>query len=212
VIASTIGQCVDDPRRRDGRQRPDPVRAPQAERRVDVVDGAGQRFGADVLRAAPLLAADRGGVRGVRTVREYVQWALGCGARVEPQRRRGADARRDRRARQRARGVPRVSNERLAVLADRHPDTARRLIRRLKRLRLITSGRIATARPRCGAVHRPSIRSSRLELELGALEAEQGGSPGVPGSPASRNKCSGGSLRRPVTLGAQAPTRRDLKV
>jgi hypothetical protein len=129
----------------------------------------------------------------VRTVREYVQWALGA-ARLwnlsdGEARMLVAIA-----AHVNEHGECRASNERLAVLVDRHPDTARRLIRRLKRLRLITSSHLRgkTAVRRLCTDRLPV---EQLELDLARLEAE-GGHSGAQG-----RQRPGTSVR----VGAQAP-------
>lgn len=102
------------------------------------------------------------------------------------------------------RGECTASTARLAVLADRHPDTARKLIRRLKRIGLITSvnrhGRTAL-RTLCT----DRLPVEQMELDLERLEAEQPETtlgrprpgtrvrvghprPGDPGSPATHQK------------------------
>jgi hypothetical protein len=138
----------------------------------------------------------------VRTVREYVQWALAA-ARVWNLSDGEARMLTAVAAHVNEAGECRASNERLAVLADRHVDTARRLLRRLKRLGLITTvhrhGK-TTVRQLCTDRH----PAEQLELQLGA-PGGRGWALRRPGSPASRNKCSGGrsgarspwALRRP---------------
>jgi hypothetical protein len=129
----------------------------------------------------------------VRTVREYVQWALAA-ARVWNLSDGEARMLTAVAAHVNEAGECRASNERLAVLADRHVDTARRLLRRLKRLGLITTvhrhGK-TTVRQLCTDRH----PAEQLELQLGALEA--GG-----GSPASQGRQRPGTS---VRVGAQAP-------
>jgi hypothetical protein len=139
----------------------------------------------------------------VRTVREYVQWALGAarlwGLRDGEARMLAAIA-----SHANEHGECTASTARLAVLADRHPDTARKLIRRLKRIGLITSvnrhGRTAL-RTLCT----DRLPVEQMELDLERLEAEQPQTtqgrprpgtrvrvghprPGDPGSPATHQK------------------------
>jgi hypothetical protein len=139
----------------------------------------------------------------VRTVREYVQWALGAarlwGLRDGEARMLAAIA-----SHANEHGECTASTARLAVLADRHPDTARKLIRRLKRLGLITSvNRQGTTALRTLCTDRLPVE--QMELDLERLEAEQPETtlgrqrpgtrvrvghprPGDPGSPATHQK------------------------
>lgn len=156
----------------------------------------------------------------MRTVREYVQWALGAarlwGLRDGEARMLAAIA-----SHANEHGECTASTARLAVLADRHPDTARKLIRRLKRLGLITSvnrhGRTAL-RTLCT----DRLPVEQMELGLERLEAEQPETtlgrgrpgtrvrvghprPGDPGSPATHQKELEG-LRSGENAREHAPT------
>jgi hypothetical protein len=106
----------------------------------------------------------------VRTAREHFQYALGA-ARVwrlndgEARMYAAVAAHVD------EHGECTVGNERLALLVDRHIDTARKLLRRLRRLGLID--RVERGNKRVLKLRTDRLPAEQLELDLARLEASE---------------------------------------